>query len=339
MAKKLGSAEARWSRAVLHDIFEAGGLLKYSKRTYKSNGVAYRKDSAAVICNEIKNREFNFSEVDNALRRIAYYSYFYDLHGTEETKSRQLNEAQIAHILAAFCAENKIFWDDVNTSRSTTEMEVYTTKSIFGAACWAFECFLSQNIDKKSPKVKASSSASTGSTSARAAASGSGYKSEGPKSSLAKGLVGTPGEKIHPPKSTPLVLIRCVSTKPKKQYVYVNPLKSATACLGDPSGYSDCKMFFKTIGEAQDAIRLIKSGATLPSHITDFTLEKSSVDANGYFEIKTDIGNAYIKASKLNEAIEEELEESTEKKTSARTSRFPEIMDIDVYSEAMCRES
>jgi hypothetical protein len=339
MAKRLGSAEARWSRAVLHDIFEAGGIIKYPKRTYKANGTMYRKESAEVICKEIKFREFNFTGVDNAIRKIAYYSYFYDLHGTTDTKSRQLNEAQIAHILAAFCAENGIFWDDVNTSRTTVEMETYTTKTIFGAACWAFECFLSQQADKKTPVAK--SAASRGASASRTTGGGptSGYKSSGPKSSLVVNLVGKPGEKIHPPKSTPLILIRCTSDKPKKQYVYINPLRTSSVSLGDPSGYSDCKLFFKTISDAQDAIRLIKSGTvTVPSHITDFSLEKQAVDSNGYFEVETNVGNAYIKASKLNEAIEEDLDECSDSKTAVRTSRFPEIMDIDVYTEALYRE-
>ena len=338
MAKKLGSVESRWSRAVLHDIFEAGGLLKHSKRTYRQNIIMSRhyNDSAEVICNEIKFRDFNFSKVDSAIKKISDLGFFYDLHGTVDTKYKALKYSQIANILASFCAENSIFWDDVNTTRSTVEMETYRTKTIFGAACWSFECFLSQQAAKKTPKTRTKSSTPKV---AGSVAPTSGYKTSGPKSSLAKGLVGKPGEKIHPSKSTPLVLIRCISDKPKKQYVFVNPLKSASACLGDPSGYSDCKMFFKSIAEAQDAIRLIKAGTiTIPSHITEFSLEKASVDSNGYFEIETNIGNAYIKASKLNEAIEEALKESEENKSVAKQSRFPEIMDIDVYNEALYKE-
>jgi hypothetical protein len=53
---KLTGTESVWKQPVVHDIFEAGGLLRKSVRTVGSNQVAVRApDAAKIICNEIKN--------------------------------------------------------------------------------------------------------------------------------------------------------------------------------------------------------------------------------------------------------------------------------------------
>jgi hypothetical protein len=329
MARKLTPTEATWYRPVIHDIFAAGGLIKKSLRTYSSNYVAsYNKSSAELICNEIKHRTFEFHNTDRALERIATFS-FYPLH--EAGRGKTLTANQIANIIANFCAEHEIFWDDVNTLRTSVEMDTYRMSAL-GRACWERECFLSQQSAKAAKASKAGSSARSAS---RGDAPKSGYKSSGPKSGLVKGLVGKPGDKTLIPRSDVLFVIVCNSTKTKKQYVYVSPLVSNKVKLGDPSGYSDCKLFFKSLPEAKAAVELL-SGRLRPDHITGFTLQKQSADPNGYFEIETDIGRAYIKASKLNETLEEaRLEAPTAAVSSERKSRFPEINDIDVYYEAM----
>jgi hypothetical protein len=52
----------------------------------------------------------------------------------------------------------------------------------------------------------------------------------------------------------------------------------------------------------------------------------------------TELGPAYVKASRLNEAIKEALAEEADCSGTTeepRKSRFPEIADIDIYSEAL----
>ena len=334
MAKKLTSVEAAWQRTVLHDIFEAGGLIKRSARTAGTTAVVHASsvEAAKKVCEEIKFRNFDFYAVDAALEKLARL-YYTDIHST--TKERMFNRIQIANMLAAFCAEQEIFWDDVNTSRTTVEMDTYR-KSALGGACWEFNCFLSQ---QKPVKASSGTSARKPLRAPRAAGAApkSGYKSSGPKSGEIKGLIGTPGEKIMLTGKN-LVVICCDSSKPKAQYVFVDPLAYRADInkvkLGDPSGYSACKLFFDSISTAETAIEGIKRSITIPDHITGFTLKKQAADPNGYFKIDTEVGPAYIKASKLNEEIKEEM---TEDASKAVKSRFPEIGDIDVYSEAMHR--
>jgi hypothetical protein len=333
MAKKLTGTEAAWSHAVLHDIFEAGGLIKSSSRTYSYNNIKEygSVDSAKAICDEIKFRNFDFPKLDIPIRTIAARS-FNQLH---EPGRKLLTENQIANIIAAFCAEKEIFWDDVNTLRTTVEMETYA-KSTLGKACLNFKCFLSQ---QSKTKTTASRSKTIDPSTGKAVPT-SGYKSSGPKSGIIKGLIGEPGEKIILPKSDTLFVIVCDSAKKKKQYVFIDPLSPITEVnkirFGDPSGWSCCKVFFDSMLAADEAIEAIKSGSfRVLDGITGFHIERQKADPNGYFKVNTELGAVYVKASKLNEALEEALAEETAATSEIRRSRYPEINDIDLYAEAL----
>jgi hypothetical protein len=329
---KLSATELVWKQPVIHDIFVAGGLLKKSVRTQGTNFIArYCAESAESICSEIKNRTFDFPKTDAALKDIAGWR-FQPLH--ESGAGKRLTAKQIANILANFCTENEIFWDDINTLRTTVEMDTYRM-SFLGKACWDYKCFLSQQSGKTTRSISPTTRTAGGSTAPK-----SDYKSSGPKSGLIKGLVGEPGEKTTFPSSDVLYVIVCDSTKKKKQYVFIDPLKPVAEInkvrFGDPSGWSSCKIFFSSLSEVEKALERIKSeGFSVPVDVLGFHIEKQKADPNGYFLVATDLGNVYIKASKLNEAIEESL--VTEPETGKRTSRFPEINDIDVYHEAMLR--
>jgi hypothetical protein len=332
---KLTKTEATWSKPFLHDLFEAGGLLKRPVRTHSVNHISERKyfEQAKAICDEIKYRAFDFPKLDSAFRTLSSITYVEPLHDDGKGGYKLLDAAQMASIIAAFCAEQEIFWDDINTHRSTTEMDTYRM-SILGKACWEFGCFLSQRPTKKAgatTKTRATRTPRTAGTAPK-----SGYKSSGPRSGEIMGLFGEPGDKSMFSRSDVLMVIVCESSKPKTQYVYVDPLTYKAdpnmARLGDPSGYSACKLFFESIADAQDAIDIIKTEYTIPDHISGFTIKKQAADPNGYFKIRTNLGPAYIKASKLNEEITEEMTEETK---AGHTAKFPAINDVEVYSEAM----
>lgn len=330
MAKILTPTEQEWYQTVVHDIFEAGGLLKTSRRTSGENkllpGYYDHVKQAKNICDEIKNRTFNFVELDNDFRTLHQNSF--DKLTTRG--SSYIKDKQIANILAAFCAENEIFWDDVNTRKTVTELETYRM-STFGKACWNFGCFLSQQ------KGKRSRSDTTRTTVAGSSAPKSGYKSSGPKSGMIGGLIGEPGEKIKCYGN--LYVIGGKSDKKKKQYVFIDPLSPVAAVnkirIGDPSGWSCCKLFFEDRADAEKAMERLVTEDTFirrtPSHIEGLFVARISPDSNGYFKVETEIGPALIKASKLNEAIAEDMENDTTGTEVAKNS----IFDIDVYTEAM----
>ena len=52
-----------------------------------------------------------------------------------------------------------------------------------------------------------------------------------------------------------------------------------------------------------------KAWAGKPADITELDVVSTREDSNGYVEVITEFGNAYIVASKLHEEVEEELKE------------------------------
>lgn len=346
MAKKLTASEQTWSRTVLHDIFEAGGLLKFSVRKSGTNRIVNwgYENHAKLICEEIKFRNFDFPKLDTAISTISSRVSF-DPISEGGGRRKDLTAAQIANIIANFCAEQEIYWDDINTSRTTVEMDTYRM-TVLGKACWEFGCFLSQHTGASTTKTPKTPRAAG--TRAPGAAPKSGYKSSGPKSGLIKGLVGKPGEKSK--LTSVLYAVVGISTKPKAQYLFVDPLASGSvvnkAKVGDPSGYSACKLFFTSALDAKAAAEKIIGFGEVPSHVSSLEVVRAGADPNGYFLIETTVGQAYIKASKLNEEIMESVDEEAVDNTAAdtpvaekvtRKSKFPEIDDIDTYNEAMQR--
>lgn len=327
---RLTSSEMTWYRPVVHDIFVAGGLVKHSVRTDTRNTIErHRLESEAkIICDEIKNRAFNFPAVEKAINKISMYAAFSHLH---DSGSKSLTAQQIAHILAYACAVQEVYWDDVNTARSVVEMETYRMGA-FGKACWDFKCFLSQQAERKAPKVTRVPGATTG-----IARGSSSYKMSGPQSGAIRGLIGAPGEKHFLPGPKAFDIICTCPTKKKQQFVFIDPLSNKVdpnkVRFGDPSGQTACKLVYATREEAEAAIaNIYSSGLRIPSDITGFTAAYMKLDENGYFKVRTEIGDAYIKAVILNEQLDME-----EDLCADRKAKFPEINDIDTYNEAMYR--
>lgn len=331
MAKKLTASEQTWYQPFIVDLFAAGELTKFDVRSYNRNWIKYfsnTTDAAKVICTEIKHRNFDFPATDDALARLSKVS-IYPLH--ERGKGKSLTAMQMANIIAAFCAEHEILWDDINTTRTTTEMDTYRM-SILGKACWEFGCFLSQSLAKKDTKPRAAATRTIDPATGKAAPKNP-YKASGPKSGIIGGLIGEPGEKIKFSASDNLFVVICKADKPKKQYIFVDPVSYKADVnkvrFGDPSGYSTCKLVFDSYTAAAEAIdRITAYGLKVPVDITGFEIIRHKVDTNGYFNIKTEIGSAYIQASKLNEAI---MEACTEESATDESSW---ISDVDVYTEA-----
>ena len=331
MAKKLTALERTWYRPFIADLFSAGDLAKFDVRGSGRNWIKQfdsTRKAAAIICNEIKYRNFDFPNVDTALENLTRIS-FTPLHDTGKSKS--LNTTQMANMIASFCAEHEILWDDINTTRTTTEMDTYRM-SVIGKACWEFGCFLSQNTAKKDAKPRAASTRTIDPATGKVAPK-NGYKASGPKSGTIGGLIGKPGEKTKFSTSDNLFVVLCQADKPKKQFMFVDPVSYKADVnkvrFGDPSGYSTCKLVFDSYTAAAEAIdRVTAYGLKVPVDITGFEIIRHKVDPNGYFNIKTEVGSAYIQASKLNEAM---LEACSETHDDHKDSW---VADIDVYTEA-----
>jgi hypothetical protein len=286
-------------------------------------------ESCKIICNEILYKRFDFFNVDKALTIVADYKYIknptYDLHGGG---SRMVfTAAELADCIAIFCKANEIYWDDVNTLKTPAELKAYSDGSFtFATALYNNKCFLSQNIDAdgkliistKGSKSTRSVGTGTGSTTTGSGGVKDPYKSEGPKSGVARGLVGKPGEKVFAAERFVATLVALVPGK-KPRYAFIRPLGASgtessagvnKVFIADPSGYRDCQLFFETVREAEAFQTKCKDAGRVPAGAIEFEVRKQYSDANGYFKMNTEFGIALIKASKLNEQLSEEVEVS-----------------------------
>lgn len=101
-------------------------------------------------------------------------------------------------------------------------------------------------------------------------------------------------------------------TQPK---LHVKPQHGKTPLkvdYGSGQGYNDCILYFASEQDARNFMSI--ADANKPSKVKSLQLKKIGEDKNGYVEVDTEFGHAYIKASKLHEEVEEDLEENKEEK-------------------------
>ena len=101
-------------------------------------------------------------------------------------------------------------------------------------------------------------------------------------------------------------------TQPK---LHVKPQHGKTPLkvdYGSGQGYNDCILYFASEQDARNFMSI--ADANKPSKVKSLQLKKIGEDKNGYVEVDTEFGHAYIKASKLHEEVEEDLEDNKEEK-------------------------
>jgi len=350
---RLPAREKETAKGFLLDLFYCGGLIDAndlalgSKVSDRRGGMDAHGKEAQTICNEIQYRLFDFFEVDKALQALDGCKFIADPKLTGHWKYREGSVRQIsrtpdklAAMIADFCADNKIYWDDINTNKTVNELEQYK-QTMFGQAPVREGCFLSQ-----ASSTKASSASTTVRQPRTPKASNQGpmnnYKQSGPQSGNARGLIGQPGAKITASNIRVYAVVgdNTKSTKGASAYALVNPLEAKGKSANDANvnrvfvnsshGYTDCVCYFETPQEA-DAF-LQKCQGICPSFVANLRVAKKSADRNGYFRVETDFGPALILAQKLNELMEQKAEEVAAKKASEPKYQ---ITDIEAFDEAL----
>ena len=379
---KLTADQKLTAMCFLNDLFIAGGILDKadSKRADNvSNYIAERAAGAAkVICDEIKFRSFDFFNADIALGTLTDDGWFWvKAQGAASGKYIKKPQPMLAKYIASFCKSCGIYWDDVNTNKTTAEIAQYKL-SLFGGALWDFECFLSQNV-KGANQAQSQTSQAQSQTQAASGQPKNDYKSQGPQSSKARALIGTPGQKEHPAGDSGKIFTLEFDKKGANvPCLFIDPLGSKGAdgnvmpatnrvLEGSAKGYTDCAVCFNTVTDAdafmQNYVKL--HNLTQQTDPTDGTVTYSSqkyaglrvrtarLNQNGYYKMGTDCGECYINAVKLNECVDEgdeamlteDAKKETEEKAEAeliksgkKLSGGYNILDINVYSEAFDHE-
>ena len=307
----------KWLKTVFFPCVRTG-TSAYVVSRYRVDDVA---NACKVIYQALLDRLFDKNgDLNVHFETLAYSSYF-NIIG-DDTSTYDFKKEFIAKVFANVCARQEIFWDD----RSYTPFEQeYFKKTIFGKALWDFECFVSQEpAPIKTPKVTTSNTTTNTTPKApRPASAGAGhtlYRNN------AGGIVGTSKEIL----SVPFVYYITGDFNPKGKTsprIHVSP-QNQTAPLKvkytSGQGFNDCVLYFESAAKADDF--KTQCDANLPSNVAVLKVKKMSTDPNGYVEVNTQYGPAYIKASKLHEEIVEDEVVETELVESTEVDLMEDIM-------------
>lgn len=351
---KLSAKEMLESRGFLVDLFSVGGLIKPGDTSIGQNlanrwhNMHHCKGSVDTVCTEIVQRNFDFFNVDKAINELSGCKFFVDPTAFGRVRGARMvtrSAQQIAGFIAYFCKSNGIFWDDVNTNKTTYEMDQYR-KTLLGEALWDYQCFLSQNSGNNA-STSAGTGAATTSTATTATrtlrtprvpgqAPKNDYKSQGPKSGLARDLKGQPGQKVQANTNVIFCIVGDNAKASSPAFALVKPLTKGAEVNGtnkvfisSSHGYADCTCYFDDLNDANAFLQ--KCIANCPSDISNLKVMKKAAERNGYFIVGTEYGDCAISAKRMNEVTEAVANEST----TAATSNSYKIHDIDVYAEAL----
>lgn len=270
----------------------------------------------------------------DALGKAEYYGD----SSLDYTNVYKIKAKTFMKIFANICAKREIFWDD----GEYTPFELdYFKKTPFGETLWEFRCFVSQepNVLKiatpsatAAPKAPRATAGTAGSTSAPRT-TGAGhtlYRNN------AGGIIGTSKDILTVPE------MYCIlgefnpkgKTSPK---IHVSPQGQAAPLrvkYTSGQGHNDCILYFDSLNAANDF--KTKCDANLPANVAFLKVKKLATDPNGYVQVNTQYGPAYIKASKLHEEIiEDETDiELVEEVEAEEVEQLPESYYREEYSKA-----
>jgi hypothetical protein len=95
-------------------------------------------------------------------------------------------------------------------------------------------------------------------------------------------------------------------------------------------GHNDCILYFDSLATANDFKS--KCDANLPAKVAFLKVKKLATDPNGYVQVDTQYGPAWIKASKLHEEIAEDLEADTEPVIEAEVPVSESLVNEEITS-------
>lgn len=350
---KLSSKDKAEAKGFLLDLFWQGGLIQPGDTSIGQNlsrrwtGMsAYSlKNHIKAICTEITHRNFDFFTVESALTALADAKFFVDPKAFGRVRGARMVKRSadtIAGYIADFCAEQGIYWDDVNTNKTVNEMDQYRQTTL-GGKLWNFECFLSQQLNKGNTTT-ASAATTTGrqtststNTTRAPKAPGQGpanpYKSSGPQSGNARDLKGQPNQKVYANTNVSFCIMADNAKSASPAYALVKPLSKQgdngngtnRVFVSSSHGYADCTCYFDDINDA-NAFLAKCVAKNWGSDISNLRIVKKASERNGYFLVGTEFGDCAISAKRMNEAAKE-MEYNSYR-----------INDVEAYAEAFIKE-
>lgn len=323
----------KWLKTVFFPCVKQGNAEYVSNDWRKSDAVTACKAIYQAIVDRLLDTSGNLTAHFETLGDLDYYNdASFDYANTYKIKAKALMK-----VFANVCAKREIFWDDAEYTPFELD---YFKKTPFGEVLWDFRCFVSQEPDvRKTPTTStATPRATTSGTKTPAApraprATGAGhtlYRNN------AGGIVGTSKDILTVPE------MYCIlgefnpkgKTSPK---IHVSPQGQAAPLrvkYTSGQGHNDCILYFDNLNTANDF--KTKCDANLPANVAFLKVKKLATDPNGYVQVDTQYGPAWIKASKLHEEIvEDEADvELVEDVVTEEVEQLPESYYREEYAKA-----
>lgn len=315
-------------------------------RTNGSDPVVQKKskEAAETICSFIAHRKVEtqrFLALDAAVKYISGAAFLPDLAATKGYV--QQTPERLCRYIAWFCEMNNLVFDNKATSDEEIDQ---VRKTVMGGLIWDNYLMASgshtpeNNPANKKPEeddffeddddevlggtpadtTAPKADATTAQPSQPASNGGrlpNGTKPSNPKHTLYRsncsGIVDPSKPKEQIGTNGKVFKVVGVGNTPTEITLNVKPQRATTPLqvyYGVGTGWNDCKLYFKNNVDADTFMG--KALAAKPSEIKSLQVKAQSADKEGYVEVETEFGRAYIVATKLHEDIKEEITEKPE---------------------------
>ena len=292
------------------------------------------RDAAQTICMNILHRQVEtqrFQAFNDAIKKISQCYFIPDLNASRGVIKKE--PIDLCAYIAWFCEANHLVYNNTNTSNE--ELAQCKKLLIFQVLWDNYLMSSGTNTPENNPANKKEEPVATDSKDAAEAkpqeTTPTPPPAQAPQQPAAgnhklfrnncNGLVDPKGTKLSKISNDGLVYWiggefsnGNNKTKPK---LHVSPLTKGTpnqnplpVKYSTGQGEDDCILFFASEGAAKNFLGLAQ--ANMPNTVASLEVKKVKEDTNGYVEVITNLGNAYIKAYKLREEVEEELKEDNQ---------------------------
>jgi len=253
----------------------------------------------------------------------------------------KVSASKLYKFFANICRVKQIWWEDDEHTKE--EMTAFLSTPM-GKTLWEFGCFISQDDSATKVNIKTPSNSAPRQ---QRASSGSSSGSAGSGSKLNKGNAGgllAQDKEIINQTDMYWICGEFATPGKTKPRIHVSPINQPAPLkvkYNSGQGFDDCILYFTDKIEA--TAFMAKCDAAKPSTVANLEVKRVSTDPNGYFKVNTEFGEAYIKAAKLHEMLEQ-LEESSEEhvleEIDESFTSIPEVTtekDIMEAYDALCR--
>lgn len=329
----------KWLKTVFFPCVRQGNT-NYVCGWHKSDVNVACKTIYKFIVDRQMDAQGNLTAHFEALGKAEYYSD----SSFDYSNIYRLRSKIFMKVFANVCAKREIFWDD---GEYTPHELDYFKKTPFGETLWDFRCFVSQEPDvRKIASVGTASKPATNATTTTSNGTTAAPRTTGAGHTLyrnnAGGIVGNSKDILAVPE------MYCIlgefnpkgKTSPK---IHVSPQGQNSPLrvkYTSGQGHNDCILYFDSLTAANDF--KTKCDANLPAKVAFLKVKKLATDPNGYVQVDTQYGPAWIKASKLHEEIAEDFEadietsEVAESLVNEEITSLPESHYREEYIKAAC---